>query len=120
MKTIALDFDGVLHAYTSGWKGPEVIPDPPVEGMAELCRALVGMGFRLVVMSSRAKYPSAPEAISAWLHYHGFPQMAITSEKVPAELYVDDRGFRFNGDVNELAAFVESGMAPWNKGKQIS
>ena len=26
---LCLDFDGVVHSYTSGWKGADVIPDPP-------------------------------------------------------------------------------------------
>ena len=32
---ICLDFDGVIHSYTSGWKGAAVIPDPPVPGALE-------------------------------------------------------------------------------------
>ena len=31
-KILAIDFDGVLHSYTSGWKGARSIPDPPVYG----------------------------------------------------------------------------------------
>lgn len=30
--TICVDFDGCLHAYTSGWQGAEVVSDPPVPG----------------------------------------------------------------------------------------
>ena len=28
-QTIACDFDGVLHAYTSPWTGPRDVNDPP-------------------------------------------------------------------------------------------
>src|SRR5882672_3079773 len=31
---LCLDFDGVLHSYSSGWKGADVIPDAPTPGMA--------------------------------------------------------------------------------------
>ena len=33
--TVVFDFDGVIHSYTSGWKGTTEIPDPPVPGIQE-------------------------------------------------------------------------------------
>ena len=32
---LCLDFDGVLHTYSSGWKGADVIPDPPTPAVAD-------------------------------------------------------------------------------------
>lgn len=33
--TVVLDFDGVIHSYSSGWRGKTCIPDPPVPGIRE-------------------------------------------------------------------------------------
>lgn len=41
---VVLDFDGVIHAYTSGWKGLTVIPDPPVPGIREAIRDIMDTG----------------------------------------------------------------------------
>ena len=118
-RTIALDFDGVLHSYISGWRGPEIIPDPPVPGMASACRQLASMGYELVVMSSRARYPGATTAIKSWLVRNDFPSMEVTAEKIPAEVYIDDRGFRFEGNPDAMLCFIlGGGMTPWNKGAQ--
>ena len=36
--TVAVDFDGVIHSYTTLWFTASVIPDPPVPGAIEwLC-----------------------------------------------------------------------------------
>ena len=51
--TLVLDFDGVIHSYTSGWKGADVIPDPPVDGaIAFMLGAL--LHFDVVIFSSRS------------------------------------------------------------------
>lgn len=118
-RTIALDFDGVLHSYTSGWQGADVVSDPPVYGMAEACDALIKMGFDPVIMSSRAQSPAGVAAMERWLCFHKFPPMRITHQKVPAEVYIDDRGYRFDGNVGSMMGFILGGMEPWNKGQQI-
>ncbi len=53
--TIILDFDGVIHSYDSGWKGPRTIPDPIVPGAMEFIYA-ASFHFSLAVLSSRSHY----------------------------------------------------------------
>ena len=33
--SICVDFDGVIHNYTTKFEHPTIIPDPPVEGAIE-------------------------------------------------------------------------------------
>ena len=42
--TVVFDFDGVIHSYTSGWKGVAEIPDPPVPGIGEAIAELRQLG----------------------------------------------------------------------------
>jgi hypothetical protein len=71
---ICCDFDGVLHSYTSGWKGAAEIPDPPVPGAMEWLALMTSdehfPRFEIAVYSSRSKEPGGIEAISAWLRQH--------------------------------------------------
>lgn len=115
VRTLCFDFDGVVNSYTSGWKGPDVIPDPPVPGMAEAFHRLLSLGWQIVVQSSRARYPGGREAIKAYMRMHGFPEVPVTSEKHPAELYIDDRGLRFDGSVPALLDAIEGWAGPWHK-----
>ena len=53
---LALDFDGVLHQYASGWQGANKVPDPPVAGALEFVTVAAGH-FSVVVYSCRARFP---------------------------------------------------------------
>lgn len=51
---LALDFDGVIHGYGSGWRGAHCIPDPAVNGIgAYLFRIMPH--FRVAIFSSRSR-----------------------------------------------------------------
>lgn len=66
MAILCLDFDGVLHSYTSGWKGPRTIPDPPVDGALEfLARAT--NHFDVHIHSSRSNYFLGRRTMKRWL-----------------------------------------------------
>ena len=66
---LCLDFDGVIHSFSSGWKGADVIPDPPVPGAIEfICDALAH--FDVAIYSSRSGQAGGIDAMGEWLHHH--------------------------------------------------
>lgn len=115
--TLAVDFDGVIHSYTSGWKGEDKIPDPPVhDAIPFLGRAVEE--FDVVIYSTRAKNLAGRKAIRDWLEKHGLheetlEQIKITSGKPPAILYIDDRAYRFEGAFPSMEMI--KAFRPWNK-----
>ena len=117
MKTICLDFDGVLHLYRSPWTTAGEVLDGPVDGAQDFCRHLLAEGYAVVVLSTRASFKAGRQAMDDWLRHHDFPKevQIAEGEKPPAVLYVDDRALRFNGDFAEVMAFVQGDMTPWNK-----
>lgn len=124
---LCLDFDGVLHSYTSGWKGADVIPDPPVPGaMAFVAEAMDE--FNLQIFSSRSNQPGGIKAMQKWLAkhlcaHHEEPPVDFEAivrgcigwptAKPPAMVTIDDRAVTFTGtfpSIDELKRFK-----PWNK-----
>jgi len=111
-KSIGLDFDGVLHDYSNGWDGP-MPKRQPIEGSLEFVKKLQSSGYEVFIMSSRAKTEDGKDGIKKWLKKHDFPQLEITREKKQAILYIDDRGYRFDGDFDSLIGFIENDISPW-------
>ena len=117
---LCLDFDGVLHSYSSGWHGARNIPDPPVPGAIQWIRSLLDYPpyFKLAIYSSRSRYWGGRRAMKNWLLKHGLytyevKQIEFPLMKPPAFLQIDDRAVTFTGEfptVEEMKAFK-----PWNK-----
>lgn len=120
---LCLDFDGVIHSYTSGWKGARNIPDPPVPGALDFMGEALAAGWDVVVHSSRARYFGGISAMRAWLRKHAGSQwdcmgaslcdVRFVRWKPPALVTLDDRALLFKGiwpDLDELKVFK-----PWNK-----
>lgn len=95
---LTLDFDGVLHSYTSGWKGASVIPDPPVPGALEFIVTALDH-FRIAVHSSRSHQWGGRRAMKRWMRVHMF-RLAI-------DCNVDSPVYKY---VWELASET---MEPW-------
>jgi hypothetical protein len=116
-KTVCVDFDGVLHSYTSPWTTAEEIPDPPVPGALEFLTQAV-QRFKVVVFSTRGKKWSGCVAMQDWLSKWGLPdevvvKIGFTATKPPAVVYIDDRAWHFKGTFPTMAEIDE--FKPWNK-----
>lgn len=103
---LALDFDGVLHSYISGWQGADVIPDPPVPGAVAFVTEASEF-FAVVVYSSRARFPEGAESIRAWLRAKGFLEVPVTCQKPPAFVSLDDRVITFRGHFPNAQGLLE-------------
>jgi hypothetical protein len=118
--TLCIDFDGVVHSYKSGWKGQDVISDPPVDGAFEWLQGLIeaNKGFVVCIYSSRSKYPSAVDAMKLWFLRYGFRQdllerLMFPTEKPSAYLTIDDRAICFKGDWPSHGEIID--FKPWTK-----
>lgn len=98
MKTILIDFDGVIHSYKSGWKGITSIPDGPVFGIKEMIDELREQDYIVMIFSTRCCEEKGIEAMKGWLNQYKIKVDGFTAVKVPAFLTIDDRAICFSGD----------------------
>ena len=111
-QAIVFDFDDTLSEHPGGL-GP---PGPPIEGMPELLRDLKADGFHIVIQTCRgAQYwkglipdeQADPQyqfnMVKEWCEKYDVPCDTMWSQDKPlAVMYVDDRGYHFDGDVDAL------------------
>lgn len=114
---LCLDFDGVLHSYTSKYTGPDEVNDPPTPGALE---ALIDYSnhFSINIFSSRSHQLGGRPAMLEWCRTHfGYnftmQHLEFPHNKPPALVSLDDRALTFTGTwptAIDLKAF-----RPWNK-----
>lgn len=125
--SVGVDFDGVIHSYKSPWTKAHEIPDPPVPGAIEFLSAML-QKFNVYIFSTRCKTWRGRRAVRQYIHRHAgdglwYPvpaeivpmeELRFTYKKLPCLVYIDDRGYRFDGanwpTVDEIHR-----MKPWNK-----
>lgn len=107
-KAVAFDFDGVIHKYSEGWKDGSIYDEPNMD-ILDLILLLQLAKIPCVIISTRE-----PNQIKEWWDKQGFTIMAkplcfetiffndctyvgITNRKIPAQLYIDDRAYRYSG-----------------------
>ncbi len=121
--TVAIDFDGVINSYKSGFVATDQIPDPPVDGAFEFIEMLLNEGFEVNIYSTRNAWTNGREAIRSWCLEHGMSKETLEKIYLPADkpiakVYIDDRAWTFDGiwpDVREIEYFK-----PWHGGKSSS
>jgi len=115
-RILCLDFDGVCHLYTSGWKGASVIPDAPVEGLFEFLKEAI-IPFEVHIFSSRSNQAGGIQAMKNWFEFYAdtpeklatFRQLVFPEQKPPAFIGLDDRVITFSGvwpPIESLTNFV--------------
>jgi hypothetical protein len=104
---VIFDFDGVINRYDSGWQGPTLTPDPPVEGIREAILE-VAEEFRVVVVSSRCYHEGGIEAIKAYMTLHDIYYDDVTGEKPHAVVQIDDRAITFDGNPKTLLEKIKT------------
>jgi hypothetical protein len=102
-KVACIDFDGTIVPW-----GPLMAPKDPFPGVPDQIRALKAAGYSIVIFTSRFS-PTWQEAqdidpmgqyqyIVDTLHAHDIPYDHITAEKIPAEVYFDDKAIQVSAD----------------------
>jgi len=72
---LCLDFDGVIHSYTSGWKGARNITDTPVKGALEFIIKAMGY-FEVNIFSSRSHQWGGRRAMKRWVESELYSYLA--------------------------------------------
>ena len=115
-RPMAVDFDGVVHAYTKGWTDGTIY-DPPVAG------AFAGLAMLMSANMVHICSTREPEQILEWMAKNA-PEIAceivpaeewqwtkrgvlgITNRRLTCAVCIDDRGIRFTNwpDITNLLA----------------
>jgi phosphoglycolate phosphatase-like HAD superfamily hydrolase len=96
VKTVAVDFDKVVHGYSRGWQDGTIY-DPPMPGAYEALLQLSMAGWRLVLHTTRVRDAEQVQPLLDWLETNGFGDMfaEVTDRKPLAVAYIDDRAIHF-------------------------
>ena len=119
MKTIAIDFDGVIASY-KGYQGYGKF-GPPVDqiGIIATLKYLKKTGWRIVIYTSRsetghiAEYLKSNEIPYDFINYNpSNAEFNCSPCKPVADVYLDDRAINFDGNWASIVNEIEN-FKPW-------
>lgn len=93
-RTWAIDFDGVIHDRANPLPGKRM--GGPIEGARDALVTLKEHDCFIIIHSTMALSPTGRKAIEDWMSYYDIPYDVIR-EKPAADVYLDDKGERFEG-----------------------
>lgn len=117
MPTVAIDFDGVIHAYRRGWHDGTIY-DEPADGAFDAIRQLM-QRYAVAIYTTRDV-----QQVQSWLEHRGFDDvwtdlaweppfwnrtdgsLLVTNHKPAAIAYIDDRAIAFVSWPQALAALA--------------
>ena len=107
---VAFDFDGVIHKYSKGWQDGSIY-DGVNADVLDIINTLMMNNIPCIIMSTRD-----PQQIKDWwdkqwfsggiklkvldfntVFYNDCDCIGITNRKIAAQLYIDDRAYRYTG-----------------------
>lgn len=115
---LSLDFDGVIHLYSTGWTAIDNVADAPTPGAFQFIREALDY-FEVAIFSVRTGHPGGLEAIQKWFADNGLEpeyreRLQFPVAKPPAYLVIDDRALLFTGNFPDPSRLL--GFRTWVKG----
>lgn len=109
-KRIALDFDGVLHKYSKKWHDGTIYDDP-VDFAVPSIKTLADK-YDLIIFTCRDQV----DDIKQWVEVQFGLDIPVTCGKPHADMYIDDRGYHFDGNwykaLEEVGRREKEGWVP--------
>jgi hypothetical protein len=123
---LSCDFDGVIHSYTTGWHGADVVADGPVDGAMRFLTDASDK-FEINIYSSRSGQPGGVAAMYDYIAEHlrrywvdmpavgdkVLSKLKFPTDKPSAMVMLDDRAVTFTGVFPEVDDLLD--FKPWNK-----
>lgn len=121
IKTIGVDFDGVIHRYSKGWFDGTIY-DEPIPGALDGLHTLM-RHYAVFIHTARSPLDIAPwlvqRGFDVQVEYPGDPTqfwtergvLLVTRRKLPALAYLDDRAVRFTSWPLALAELLPADAA---------
>ena len=97
---IAIDFDDTIHDKQHPIEGRRM--GAPLEGAKQSLRTIRRRKHTIIIHTVMANTESGKKCVEDWMKYYQIPFHAI-EPKVRADMYIDDRGYRFNDWSNTMS-----------------